>query len=94
MTILTACMRIFILSHILESEVIEVLRRREIIPKYITLINSFYSYEFVMTLVPVNPIGLLEIMAALLLTNALTDQAHMVLPLNSSLQLEDAIRSM
>ena len=47
-----------------------------------------------MTLVPVNPIGLLEIMAALLLTNALTDQAHMVLPLNSSLQLEDAIRSM
>lgn len=36
----------------------------------------------------VNPIGLLEIMAALLLTNALTDQAH------NSLQLEDAIRSM
>ena len=51
MTILTEWMRIFILSHILESEVIEVLRRREMILKYIALINSFHSYEFVMTLV-------------------------------------------
>ena len=40
MTILTEWMRIFILSHILESEVIEVLRRREMILKYIALINS------------------------------------------------------
>lgn len=64
--ILTTWMQIFILSHILEREVIEELRRREMIPKYIALISSFHSYEFVMT-------------------DVLTDQVHIALPLNNSL---------
>ena len=86
-------MRIFILSHILERGDRGVETQRNDTEVHCT--HQFISLTQVRNdPSTVNPIGSLEIMAALLLTNVLTDQAHMALPLNNSLQLEDAIGSM